>query len=170
MGAPFRYSRPHNAPSTVDARLASDADLTALTNGFRNLSATSTPRVLRPGFGRAGTKISLRANFFAVKYPKNLVLYDYPITIRPEVATTERRTRKRIMQLLEQSREWTPYVDSTANDGAQRIITKKRFPDEPFAITITYIEDGETGPRPGAQVYSIELEEPNVLRTSDLDL
>ncbi len=167
-GGPVQVFTPYNAPSTVDARLASDADLASMTNNLRNISSAS--RVLRPDFGQAGTKISLRANFFAVNYPKKLVLYDYPVIFRPEVKTTETRRRKRLFQLLEQIRDWAPYVDSTAHDGAQRIITRKRFPNEPFAISVPYIGEGETTPRPGAQVYSVELQNPNILRASDLDL
>ncbi|KLO12386.1 Piwi-domain-containing protein [Schizopora paradoxa] len=167
-GGSIQVFAPDNAPSTIDGRLSSEAKLASFINNIRHVSDGS--RVFRPGFGQTGAKISLRANFFAVKYPKTLTLYVYTVSIKPEVKTTEKRKWKRIMQLFEQSREWTPYVHATANDGAQKIISNKRLPNEPFSISVTYLYEGETDPRPDAQKYTIELENTSVLRTSDLHL
>ena len=161
-----------NTPATVDARI-SEKDQTALVESLQKLSVaggeTST-RVLRPGFGKAGNVIALRANFFAVKCPKDLILYEYPISISPEVKTIEKRTRRRILQLLELTEDWTPYAGLTANDGAQRIITRTRFEQQPFVVSVAYYEENQVGPKGDAKIYTIELDKPIVLKSSDLNL
>ncbi|KAH8115534.1 hypothetical protein DFH11DRAFT_1725774 [Phellopilus nigrolimitatus] len=47
-------------------------------------SPSDPDRAVRPGFGKRGTPVAVRTNFFALKYPKDLVLYDYPVVIAPD--------------------------------------------------------------------------------------
>ncbi|KAH8115536.1 Piwi domain-containing protein [Phellopilus nigrolimitatus] len=42
---------------------------------------------------------AVRANFFALKYPKDVALYDYPVVIAPDVVSAA--VRKRVFELLE---------------------------------------------------------------------
>ncbi|KAH8109404.1 hypothetical protein DFH11DRAFT_1548366 [Phellopilus nigrolimitatus] len=87
-GGPVQIFSP-NAPAQPDARL-SDKEQNALIASFKSLSTSVPDRVVRPGFGKRGAAITLRANFFALKYPKNVVLYDYAIEIKPAVKTEEK--------------------------------------------------------------------------------
>ncbi|KAH8114666.1 hypothetical protein DFH11DRAFT_1877501 [Phellopilus nigrolimitatus] len=42
-------------------------------------------RVVRLEFGKRGAAIAVRANLFTLKYPKDVVLYNYPVVITPDV-------------------------------------------------------------------------------------
>lgn len=114
-------------PAQPDARLA-PRELDALTSKFRQLTTSVPDRVVRPGFGKQGAAITLRANFFALKYPKNLVLYDYAVKFTPEVQTKEKRTLKRLFELLESTSQFAPFLSDIAHDRTQRLISRRRLP------------------------------------------
>ena len=127
------------APDTI-ARLDSrstDRELDTLMSRFRNLSTSVPDRVVRPGYGKRGSAITLRANFFTLKYPKNCILYDYPIEINPEVKTAESRLRRRLFDLFESSQEVAPFLGEIAHDSSQRIIAKRLLPDD-FSVSIAF--------------------------------
>ena len=87
------------------------------------------PTVIRPGFGKRGTSITPLANFFALKYPKNCILYGYPVEITPPVKDEEKRLWKRLSDLFEGSREVAPYFQGIAHDRVQRLIVKQALMD-----------------------------------------
>lgn len=150
-----------------DPRLA-DKEMNSLISRFKTLSTAVPDRVIRPGFGKQGAVIALRANFFALKYPKDMVLYDYPLKIEPNVKAEEKRLRKRLFDLFEGTPEIAPYLQGIAHDRMQRIIAHRPLPPD-FSARIAFYEEGQSGPRPGAKEYRLSIEEPKALRTSDLD-
>lgn len=153
-------------PARPEDRLSS-REQDALVARFRSLSAGGTDNtVVRPGFGKRGAAIMLRANFFALKYPKNVVLYDYAVTIKPSVKDEERRTRKRIFELLESTVEFAPFLHEVAHDRAQRVISRRLLPS-PFVIEVPYTEEG--GSTRNNKTYTVEIQEPKELRSADLD-
>lgn len=154
-------------PSHADVRL-SNKEQNALVSRFKTLSTSVADRVVRPGFGKEGTVIALRANFFALNYPKNMVLYDYPIEIEPSVKQGEKRLRKRLFDLFESAQEVAPLLHGLAHDRMQRIISQAPLPQD-FSTSVAFYEEGESGPRPGGEVYRISVLEPKVLNTADLD-
>ncbi|TDL23059.1 Piwi-domain-containing protein [Rickenella mellea] len=157
---------PPNSSTALESRLsASEQD--ALISGFNALSI-SDGRPLRPGFGTRGVETKVRANFFALKYPKNATIYDYTIKVTPNLKTDEKGIRKRIFELLEGSRDLAPYLQHIAHDRTQRIVSRMQLPEN-FVVKVPYYEDGEGGPRPGAKVYEVEVELTAEHSTEDLD-
>ncbi|KAH8109611.1 hypothetical protein DFH11DRAFT_1548061 [Phellopilus nigrolimitatus] len=65
-----------------------DREQDTLDPHFHTLSASDPVRVVRTGFGKCGAAIAVHANFFAIKYPQDVVLYDYPAVIAPDVVST----------------------------------------------------------------------------------
>ncbi|KAH8110432.1 hypothetical protein DFH11DRAFT_1724023 [Phellopilus nigrolimitatus] len=90
-----------NTPAQADR--VSDREQDALISRFHALSASDPDRVLRPGFGKRSAAIAIRANFFALKYSKDIVLYYYVVVIVPDVVSTA--VRKRGLKLLEYAPE-----------------------------------------------------------------
>lgn len=121
---------------------------------------------MRPGFGKRGVAITVRANFFALKYPKNIVLYDYAINITPNIKTEEKRERRRLFDLLESTPELAPYLHEIAHDRAQRIISRRLLPS-PFVINVPFSEEGR--PQRGNKTYAVEICDPKELKSADLD-
>ncbi|KAH8113207.1 Piwi-domain-containing protein [Phellopilus nigrolimitatus] len=145
-----------NTPAQADARL-SDREQDALVSRFQALSASDPDHVVRPGFGKRGAAIAVRANFFALKYPKDVVLYDYPVVIAPDVVSLT--VRKRVFELLESTLEVAPYLHEIAHDWTQRLVSRSRLPAD-FSATVS------EGPE---RVYTVKVLEPKELRTADLD-
>ena len=108
---------------------------------------------LRPGYGALGRPITLRANFFPVKLPKQ-PFYDYNVEITPK--TDINRLKKRIFFLLEQSPLCLPYTGYIAHDRSMRLVSARELP-QPLEIQVPFYEDGESGPRPGATVYTVSI-------------
>lgn len=154
-------------PAQLNPRIEQEAE--ALAAQLKNTSLSDKNRVVRQGYGKRGTAVSLRANFFPLKYPKDCKLYDYPIEINPPVKLEEKRTRKRLFSLFEASPAVLPFLKGIAHDGAQRIIAMRELPPDFSPVSITYYEDGQTGPREDSKVYTISLLGPRILKTSDLD-
>lgn len=167
-GGSFSISIYNPGPARVDPRI-NDRDMDALISGFKKLDTKD--RVIRPGFGKRGTNVTLRANFFALNYPKNVVLYDHPLKIEPEVEQKEKRLRARLFELFEQSPVVKPYLDGIAHDKMQRLIAIRPLPKD-FSATIDFYEAGEKGPRPEGSKksqYTISTLSPRELKSSDLD-
>ncbi|KAH8119863.1 Piwi-domain-containing protein [Phellopilus nigrolimitatus] len=110
-----------------------------------------------PEFGKCNAAIAVRANFFALKYPKDVVLYDYPVVDAPDVVSAA--IRKRVFKLLESMPEVAPYLHEIAHDWTQRLVSRSRLPAD-FSATV--LEGSE-------RVYTLKTLEHKELRAADLD-
>lgn len=109
---------------------------------------------LRPGFGTLGNPILVRANFFALKYKAGLIIHDYSIKISP--STEVRDKKKRIIELLEESPEFSQHVPYIAHDNSERLVAAQELP-QPLEIEITYQDEGESAPSRNARRYRVEI-------------
>ncbi|KAJ7747645.1 argonaute-like protein [Mycena maculata] len=148
-GGPIIFAE--NVPANIPPRL-SPASHDQLIKSFKTVPA-DPDRPLRPGYGTLGQPITLRANFFAVRLPAGPI-FDYTVEINPK--TDINRLKARIFFLLEQSDVCKPLLGHIAHDRSQRLVSARRLP-EPLDITVPFYEDGETGPRPGATVYTVSI-------------
>lgn len=151
-------------PAALESRFSAK-EQDELVARFQRLSPSTPTRVIRPGFGKQGDPIVLRANFFALKYPKNVVLYDYDIKFTPSVKNEERRLRKRILELLESSPEFAPYLHEIAHDRSQRLISRRLLPDD-LSVPVNYYEEGRERSK---QVYTVTFGDPKSLASKELD-
>ena len=128
---------------------------------------------MRPDWGTKGKAITLRANFFAVKLPKNLVIYEYEIKytessprgrVKKEIPGN---MRGQILSLLEQAAGFGPYLGHIAHDRRTRLVSSRPLPDD-LAFDILYIEEEETAPRAGASTYHLTFELKNELDSNEL--
>ena len=134
-----------------------------LIKSFKTLKVTND-RPLRPGYGTAGTPITLRANFFPVKVPKGPI-YDYEVGITPK--TDINRLKARIFQLLELSPLCVPHLGYIAHDRSQRLVSARKLP-QPLDIQVQFYDEGETGPRANATVYTVAITFTGELDTNRL--
>ncbi len=148
-------------PATPGSHLT---DLDNLVNSFRNLQVTPESP-LRPGYGTAGRPISLRANFFSLRLPKKMLLYDYEVKITPDDVRGPRKTL--IFELLEGSSECAPYASFIAHDSSQRIVSTRQLP-QPLQVTITYTDPGQTQPATGIPVYTVKVNFVRILNLDDM--
>ncbi|KAK7436896.1 hypothetical protein VKT23_018916 [Stygiomarasmius scandens] len=149
-------------PAPIDSRLEGNAQ-EQLINAFKALQVDPR-RPLRPGFGTRGTPITVRANFFPVRLPKNPI-YDYEVEIHP--TTDIKRLKKRIFELLEQCPQGQQFIRHIAHDKSRRLVSAKRLP-QPLSIPITFVEDGEPGPRQNAKVYTVSIKFARELNPNEL--
>lgn len=120
---------------------------------------------VRPDFGKAGTQIKLRTNFFPINVPKGPI-YEYNVDIDPPA--NNKRLKKRIFYLAEQSNEWRQagMTNKVAHDNSAKIYSAielatllvirimyteeddedRQQPREPteYTMTITFIQPIET--------------------------
>lgn len=128
----------------------------------------------RPGYGTLGTKINLRANFFAIKLPKG-PFYDYSVTITDVTPKTAEGSgkgakgkgkaqssdsadikapiKRRIFELLEEDKLFQPYKSFVVHDYSQRIVAAKKLP-QPLKLTITFKEENQKEP----DLYEVSVE------------
>ncbi|KAJ6632516.1 Piwi-domain-containing protein [Mycena sp. CBHHK59/15] len=140
-----------NVPATLPPRLSATSH-DQLIKAFGSIKL-NPDRPLRPGYGTVGKPITLRANFFPVKVPAGPI-YDYVVEISPK--TDINRLKARIFFLLEQSDLCKPLLGHIAHDRSQRLVSARKLP-QPLDISVPFYEDGDTGPRPGATVYTISI-------------
>ena len=151
-------------PPTQDARLA-DAELNRLVQSFKAVKV-QPDMPLRPGWGTQGEAGVVRTNFFAVRLPKDATYYEYEISISPKgQARTDRRSR--IMQLVEQSAQFQPYVAHVAHDRSQRLVSTRELP-QPLEIPIRYLEEDQADD-PNALTFTVEIRFLSRLEMSQLD-
>ncbi|KAF5345034.1 hypothetical protein D9758_010462 [Tetrapyrgos nigripes] len=150
-------------PSPVDTRLQGNAQ-DMLINAFRSLEI-SPDRPVRPGFGTRGKEITVRANFFPVRVPKDLVIYEYDVDIQPN--TDIKRLKKRIFELLEQSTPGQQMIRYIAHDKSKRLVSARQLP-QPLNVAVPFYEDGEPGPRQNARVYTVSIKLIRQLNPSEL--
>ena len=122
---------------------------------------------LRPGFGKEGREIKLRANFFPVKVPKG-PLYEYDVSISPTAGTAIRRVKRRIFQLAEQTPDWASagLRGVVAHDHSSKLISARQLP--PLSIRVPFYDEDEQGPQPGGKEYTLTIEFIQTIDTSGL--
>jgi len=140
-------------PANIDARLLDSSD-NALVSSFRNIRLQPNELPLRPGFGKVGKDIKLRANFFPVKVPKT-PLFEYNVSISP--ATSIKRMKRRIFQIAEQTPSWSRLKGNVAHDHSQKLITAKKLP-QPLNIKVPFYDEDEDGPKEGGKEYTLTIE------------
>lgn len=136
---------------------------------FRSLSLADNDLPIRPGFGREGKQIKLRANFFPVKVPKG-PLHEYDIAITPKAKELPKRIKRRLFQLAEKTPDWTAkgLKGSVAHDHSAKLISAKVLP-QPLSIEIAYYDEDEQPPKPGSgKQYTMEIKYTQPLDTGNL--
>lgn len=118
-----------------------------LINSFRSLTIRQGDLPNRPDFGVAGTKVTLRTNFFPVKVPKG-PLCEYDVDISPKAGTAIRRVKRRIWQLAEQTSDWqrAGMRGIVAHDHAAKLIAAKMLP-QPLVIRVPFYDEDQDGPK-----------------------
>ncbi|KAI6123475.1 Piwi-domain-containing protein [Pisolithus croceorrhizus] len=143
-GAGASGDRIFGSPAPVDQRLQSSDSLVQVLKKL----PYKPERPHRPGFGTLGTPITVRANFFAVKFEKQFI-YDYAVEISPDKFLKKKRAR--LFTLLEQSehpqwRELAPYI---AHDGSAKLSLE---------VPIVFREEDETRSSPSEDTYKFTFE------------
>lgn len=151
-----------NVPAHIDPRISTSDQLVT---AFKKL-AVSTEMPLRPGYGKMGREITLRANFFAIKVPKKPI-YDYNVEITPKTEVKSQSMRSRAFQLLEQSPEIAPHLGYIAHDKGARLVSAKELP-QPLNLQFKYHDEGEPL-RENAKMLTVEILFVRELNTNDLD-
>ncbi|KAJ6524443.1 argonaute-like protein [Mycena vulgaris] len=159
-GGPIIFAE--NVPATIPPRL-SNTSHDQLIRSFKTLNPDPA-RPLRPGYGTLGRAITLRANFFPVRVPAGPI-FDYTVEITPK--TDINRLKARIFFLLEQSAACQPHLGYIAHDRSQRLVSARKLP-QPLDISVPFYEDGETGPRAGATIYTVSIKLDKELDTESL--
>ena len=154
---------------TLDARLT-DKSQDAVITSLKSLRLQADELPLRPGFGKEGREIKLRANFFPVKVPKG-PLYEYDVSISPAAGTAIRRVKRRIFQLAEQTPDWASagLRGVVAHDHSSKLISAKELRvSPPLSIRVPYYDEDEQGPQPGGKEYTLTIEFIQTIDTSGL--
>ncbi|THG98015.1 hypothetical protein EW026_g4090 [Hermanssonia centrifuga] len=122
---------------------------------------------LRPGWGTVGKPINLRANFFALRLPTKLTIYDYDVSITPKADLRGPR-KARILELFEGSPLCAPHLGYIAHDRSERLVSSKMLP-QPFSVELPFSEQGAPPPGPNAPVYTVELKFVRALTPSEMN-
>jgi len=159
-----------NQPATVDARVADDSDKTLVAR-LRNTQLGNDPdsMPLRPDFGTVGVPIKLRTNFFPVRVPKG-PLYEYDVAITPAAGTANRRVKRRIFQLAEQTTAWqhSGMRGTVAHDSSAKLISAHVLA-QPLTIKVPYYDDDQPGPpAQGGKEYTLTIKFIQEINTQDL--
>ena len=139
-----------NIPAQIPIRLLPE-NLQQIITRFKSLKVRSE-RPLRPGYGTAGTKITLQANFFALKVPQ-VPIYDYTAKISPK--TDDNKVKARIFQLLELSPLVQQHLHYVAHDRSQRLVSARKLP-QPLNVQISYYDD-QNDSTPNGKVFTVSI-------------
>ncbi|KAG8947603.1 hypothetical protein FRC00_009030, partial [Tulasnella sp. 408] len=122
----------------------------------------------RPGWGTAGTPVTMRTNHFAITYPA-AKLYDYTVKMEPRAKI--RRIRKRVWQLLEEAPEFLPFKNHVVHDSGARIISSRYLPLPPngLNVSIRHYDEDEDGPNENSVIYTLNITFNTQLDTNDLN-
>lgn len=157
---------------TLPDRL-SPRNLDALVTSFKQIP--STPEMpLRPGWGTKGKPGIMRANFFAVTLPKDLVIYEY------EIKYSERSPRKdkhkdkmsgavqaQVLVLLERLPAFQPFMAHIAHDRRTRLVSSRPLHEE-LLFDILYIDELADAPREDASTFTVTFVLKNELNSNEL--
>ncbi|KIK27482.1 hypothetical protein PISMIDRAFT_674841 [Pisolithus microcarpus 441] len=162
-GAGAPGDRIFGSPAPVDQRLQSSDSLVQVLKKL----PYKPERPHRPGFGTLGTPITVRANFFAVKFKKQFI-YDYAVEITPDNLLRQRRAR--LFTLLEQSQhpQWREFAPFIAHDKSAKLVSAKEFP-ESLEVPVVFREENETRSSPPQDTYRFTFELKHKLDTKELD-
>ena len=159
----YDESRPRDLSNAI-----SEQELGALVSKIQKTPPSISGRAVRPGFGTEGTPTTLLSNFFVLKYPKGMVLYEYGMEFTPALSTNEKRTRERLFELLERSPEFKQHSDHVAHDGAQRLISHYLLPSD-FDVAIQFTEGDEGKSQDDCKTYVLHFTGPTQHSMVDLD-
>ncbi|KAF9476154.1 QDE2 protein [Pholiota conissans] len=148
-GSPLIFAE--NVPLQVAPRLAPN-ELQSLVDGLKSL-AVAPDRPLRPGWGTAGTPITVRANFFPIRVPKGMI-YDYVVEIAPK--TDINRIKSRLFDLLERTPIFQPFLPYIAHDRSQRLVSAQKL-QQPLDIPVPFYDSDDMGPGPNPKVYTMSI-------------
>lgn len=153
-------------PARPDQRLS---NVDALVATFKKLSV-GPEMPLRPGWGTVGREVNLRANFFALKLPTKLQVYDYDVSITPQTKTAKLSgpRKARIFELLETSSLCAPHMGYVAHDRSAHMVSARPLP-QPLEVVIHYYEEGEQGPPSNADVFTVEIKLVREINTNELN-
>ncbi|KAK7034495.1 hypothetical protein VNI00_012342 [Paramarasmius palmivorus] len=148
----------------LDSRLT-DRSEDALVASLRGLTLQGDEIPLRPGFGTLGRPITLRTNFFPVRIPKGPI-YEYDIAITPVAGTANRRVKRRIFQLAEQTNDWAAagLRGTVAHDHSAKLVSAKKL-KQPLIIRVPWSEEGEP---PNGKEYVLAIKFVQNIDTSAL--
>ncbi|KAG9307964.1 ribonuclease H-like domain-containing protein [Chiua virens] len=151
----------------IDRRIADDSDK-ALVAKLATHSKVPDSMPLRPDYGTDGKEIKLRTNFFPVKVPKG-PLYEYDVAITPVAGTANRRVKKRIYQLAEETTAWKQanMTGRVAHDNSAKLISSISL-TQPLTITVPFYDEDETGPKEGGKEYTLTIKFIQEIDTSNL--
>ncbi|KAF8513192.1 Piwi domain-containing protein [Gautieria morchelliformis] len=157
------------APSDVDPKLISDGD--QLVKSFSTLKLQDEGDLpLRPGYGKEGKAIKVRANHFSMlKIPKGPI-YEYKVSFHPEVKS--KRIRRRLLEILEDAPEYEPYKSFTAHDWSEKLVAAKKLPspdNAPLEVTVKLVDEDEMRPNTNAKAYNITFTFVNEINSDNLD-
>lgn len=89
-------------------------------------------------------------------------LCEYDVKITP--ATTVRRLKRRIFQILEQNPEYARYGVGVAHDFGAKLIAARRLP-QPLSFQVPFYDDDKSESGPNDKTYTVEI-----IFIQDLDL
>jgi eukaryotic translation initiation factor 2C len=152
----------------MDPKLISDGD--QLVKSFSTLKLQDEGDLpLRPGYGKEGKAIKVRANHFSMtKIPKGPI-YEYKISFDPEVKS--KRIRRLLLQILEDAPEYEPYKSFTAHDWSEKLVAAKKLPspnDAPLEVTVKLVDVDEMRPSTNAKAYNIAFTFVNEINSDNL--
>jgi eukaryotic translation initiation factor 2C len=146
-------------PANIDARLADSAE-DRLILSFKSLSLRQDAMPPRPDYGTkgwyssrlyglvrhdvySGKSIKLRTNYFPICVPKG-PLHEYDISISPSQGVSNRRVKRRIFQLAENTQDWAAngLKGRVAHDSSAKLIAADVLP-QPLSITVPYYEEDD---------------------------
>ncbi|KAK6347975.1 hypothetical protein TWF718_005795 [Orbilia javanica] len=170
--------RPSGGPTGVDQNIVKHED--ALIASFKGLSVQPPPDTAgeiepayppRPGFGTAGDKVLVRANFFPIdiKAPtggKNLIVHVYDIKVTPD-EQKKKAILKRVIQLFIQTHLEKHVV---ATDWSKTLFSPKKLPAAAIpegGVKIKLYFEDEKGPSEKSKEYTVEIK-PSKNSTLDI--
>ncbi|KAI0448191.1 ribonuclease H-like domain-containing protein [Xylaria telfairii] len=137
----------------------------------------------RPNYGKQGTPIVLRANYFELDLGPGLILYRYDWSVKDttkeekeegkkekKAQTLEGKKLGRVIQLCLQSPELAKFQQDMVTDFRSILIARRDMPDQ--EITVAYRPEGEGEPRQRGTQYTMLLKksakESKTLHADDL--
>lgn len=179
-------SSPDLGPAVVDA------EVTKIENSvLSNSTSAAFARMnidekhpKRPSYGGQGAPVILRANYFRLKLPSDLILYRYDWSVKDttkeekqedkkekkqedkkekkQEGKKEKKTPKlegkklgRVIQLCLQSPDLAKFQQDMVTDFRSILIARRDIPDQ--EITVAYRPEGENEPRQRATQYTMLL-------------